>query len=217
LIKTNVFWADIAKLPRFSWDDAGAYIGNTGYFAAGVEPTLLGVLQSRVAWFAIQQVCQPLRLRAGLWQYRLFTQFMGRLPIPDAPAVERAVIGDLALAITAQARARYTLHRRARRRLLADLGAPGRPLNQRLTAWWTLDFSGLRAEVQKVFRRDIPLRERDDWEAWLAEQQAAHARHTAEIVRLETDLNARAAALFDLTPAEVAIIAASTKYAAGEV
>jgi hypothetical protein len=59
------------------------------------------------------------------------------------------------------------LHRRARRRILADLRTPDGKLNQKLTAWWDLDFPAFRAEIQKVFKRDIPLKDRDDWEEWL--------------------------------------------------
>lgn len=39
----------------------------------------------------------------------------------------------------------------------------------------------------------------------------------AEIVRLETDINARVYTLFDLTPAEVRLVEESTKYRYGEV
>src|SRR6266496_1570574 len=119
--------------------------------------------------------------------------------------------------ITAEARARYELHRRARRRILADLGTPDGKLNQRLTAWWELDFPAFRAEIQKVFKRDIPLKERDDWEEWLQTRRAEHRARTEAIVRMESDLNARVYALFDLTPAEIKIIEESTKYRYGEV
>jgi len=56
--------------------------------------------------------------------------------------------------IATEARARYELHRRARRRMLADLATPDSKLNQKLTAWWELDFLAFRAEVQKVFKRE---------------------------------------------------------------
>jgi hypothetical protein len=52
---------------------------------------------------------------------------------PDAPAADRLAIGDLAMQITAEAR--YELHRRARNRILADLGTPDKALNQKPTAW----------------------------------------------------------------------------------
>jgi len=150
---------------------------------------------------------------------------MSRLPIPDAPAAERDAIGGLATEITAQARTRYALHHQARHRILTDLGAAGgvspplptARLNQKLTAWWALDFPAFRGEIKKVFRQDIPLKERDAWEAWLAERRAQHAQLTAEIVRLETELNRRVYALFDLSAAEVKLIEESTKYRFGEV
>jgi hypothetical protein len=82
---------------------------------------------------------------------------------------------------------------------------------------WELHFLTFRAEVQKVFRRDIPLKDRDDWEEWLQARRAEHQQRTEAIVRMETDLNARVYALFDLTPAEIKIIEESTKYRYGEV
>ena len=116
--------------------------------------------------------------RAGLWQYRVLPQFVGRLPIPDAPTADRDAIAALALAITEQARARYAVHRQTRHRILTDLGAPGAALNQKLTTWWELDFAGFLAEVRKTFKREIPVQQRDDWEEWLGDRRvrtrAAH-------------------------------------------
>jgi hypothetical protein len=213
----KIFWPDIAKLPRFSWDCKGKYINNKGYIIPDPDPALLGILQSRVSWFVVSQICQPLRLRAGLWQYQMFTQFITRLPIPDLSDAERETIEGLAMGITKYAGERYALHGRARHRLLSDLGTPGKTLNNRLTAWWDQNFSVLRAELKKVFGRDIPLKERDDWESWFTARKAEHDRLTAEIVRLETELNARVYALFDLTPDEIRTIEEQTRYRYGEV
>jgi hypothetical protein len=217
--KPKIFWPDISKFPRFSWDTSGYYLGNTGYIVVTEDPWLLGFLASRCAWFLISRTSIALGERAGAMRYRLIDQYMRPLPIPDAPAAEREAIGGLAVAITEQARARYQLHRQSRHRLLADLKPPqsSAGLNQKLAAWWELDFPGLRAELQKVFKRDIPLAERDDWEAWLQQRRSQHQQLTAEIIRLETELNQRVYALFNLTPAEVKLIEKSTKYRYGEV
>jgi hypothetical protein len=213
----KILWPDIAKLPRFSWDESGIFLGNTGYIIASPEPWLLGFLQSRVCWNLMSQLAQPLRLRAGLWQYRLLPQFISRLPIPDAPNADRSAIGDLAMAITGEARARYALHERVRARVVSDLGEVGQKLNQKLTAWWQLEFPTFRTEVQKVLRHNIPLKERDAWDAWLTERRAEHDLRTAEIVRLETELNERVYRLFDLTLDEVRVIEETTKYRYGTV
>ncbi len=215
--KLKIFWPDIAKLPRFSWDDQGKYITNTGYIIPAAAPFLLGLFQSRVFWFAISQICQPLRLRAGLWQYRLLPQFVSRLPVPGVAEAEQATLGALALVITGQALARYTLHRQVRHRILTDLGRPGQSLNQKLFRWWELDFPAFRSQVTTALKREIPLKDRDEWEAWLTAQRAAHQRYTAEIFRQETELNQQVYGLFELNPAEVKIIEGSTLYKYGEV
>ena len=224
---TKIYWPDIAKLPRFSWDENGKIINNKGYIIPNPAPSLLGLLQSRVLWFAVSQLCQPLRLRAGLWQYQMFTQYTSRLPIPDMIEADNEALGALALQITNLARTRYALHQRVCHRLLTDFSpaqlpidrehAPEQKLNQKLTAWWEQDFSALRAELLKVFKRDIAVRERDEWEAWFAAQRAEHARLTAEIVNREIALNACVYALFGLTGEEIEVIEASTKYRYGEV
>jgi hypothetical protein len=213
----KIFWPDIAKLPRFSWDEHGKYINDKGYIVPTTDWALLGILQSRVSWFAVSHMCVPLRLRAGLWQYQMKSQFISRLPIPSAPPAESKAMGALAMQITKHVRDRYALHQRVRHRIATDLDTASRGLNKKLTAWWGLDFPTFRAEVKKALRQEIPLRDRDDWQAWLSDGRAEHQQHTTEIVRLETELNARVYELFDLSPAEIQIIEESTKYRYGEV
>jgi type I restriction-modification system DNA methylase subunit len=213
----KIFWADIAKVPRFSWDEQKKYVNNKGYIIPNPHPSLLGVLQSRVLWFATSQLCQPLRLRAGLWQYQMFTQFTSRFPIPDMPDNERETIGQLALTISQDAQARYKLHHKTRHRIGSDLGTPNKKLNQKLTAWWTLDFSTFRKQIKKVFKQGIRLSERDEWEEWLAGRQAKHEQLTRAIIQLEKELNRHIYTLFDLTPTEIQLIEESTKYKYGEV
>jgi hypothetical protein len=110
------------------------------------------------------------------------------------------------MAITEQARARYALHRQSRHCILSDLGRPDKRLNLKLTAWWALSFATSRQEVKKVFKQDIPLAERDEWETWFRQ----HRQYTDEIIRLETELNERVYRLFKLTPGEIKIIEEST-------
>ena len=215
--KPKIFWPDICKFPRFSWDTDQTHLGNTGYIAVTDDPWILGYLSSRCAWFLISHTAMSLGERAGVMRYRLIDQYMRPLPIPDAPPAEREAIGALAMTITAEAKARYQLHRRARNRIQSDLGTAGKVLNQKLTAWWNLDFPAFRAEIQKVFKRDIALKERDDWEEWLGVQREKHRQHTAAIIAGEVELNRRVYHLFNLSAEEIAMIEVSTKYQYGEV
>jgi hypothetical protein len=213
----KILWADLSRYPRFSLDLLGAYTNDKGFFIAIHDPYVLAILQSRVSWFCIGTICLTKGERAGTTFYQLKTQYMRRLPIPAMSDADRTALGTLAMEITDLARTRYALHGRVRHRLHSDFGTPDKAMNNKLTAWWTLDFPALRAELQKVFKRDIPMKDRDEVEAWLTTQCAGHTRLTAEIVARETDLNTRVYALFNLTPDEIALIEESTKYRYGEV
>ena len=113
---------------------------------------------------------------------------MGRLPVLTLATEDRVFAAGVTPEITGHARARYALHQKTRRQIQRDLGTAEKPLNQKLTAWWSPDFSALRAEIRKVYKRDIPVKERGEWDEWLADQRAEHGRLTGEIVARETEL-----------------------------
>jgi hypothetical protein len=146
----------------------------------------------------------------------MFAQFIERLPIPDMTAAEKLPLAQLAEQITAAAKTRYALHQKTRSRM-RDLVPQGKTLNRKLTEWWSLDFAALRAELQKTFKQDIPLRDRDDWEALWKERRHEHGRLTTDIVARETEMNDRVYRLFGLTKDDIRLIEEETKYAYGEV
>ncbi len=217
LALSKICWPDISKLPRFSLDATGAYMNNTGSMMPTDDPSLLAILQSRVTWLAISQICTQLRLRAGLWQYRLLEQFMHRLPIPAMTEAQRAELSGLAIATTEHARKRYALHQTHRHRMQTDLVPKERTLNDKLTAWWSVSFGDVRAELQRTYKTDVPLRERDDWESLWKERRAEHDALTAKIVACEEEINDRVFGLFELSAEERRIVMEETKFRYGEV
>ena len=94
-------------------------------------------------------------------------------------------------------------------RRIPDLCPPEREpkLTTRLQEWWTLpDFAAFRAEVKKVFKADIPLADRSDWEDWINRDRAEIARLTAEIAQAEAQIDSIVYDLFDLTEDEIALL-----------
>jgi hypothetical protein len=213
----KIFYPEMAKFPRFAIGEPGAVGNKTTFFIPQQNYYLLGVLMSRTTWFSIQNLCQPIGERTGLLRYTLSAQFISKLPIPDATSSEQKSIATLAEALTEQAHQRYQLHQDTRHRMLTDLGSLEKGLNKRLERWWELDFLAFRVEVQKAFKRDIPLKERGEWERYLADRRKQYEQKMAEIIRLETELNTLVYKLFNLTPDEIKIIEESTKYQYGEV
>jgi hypothetical protein len=209
----RICWPLRAISPRFVWDAAPTRIDGAAACLPQATPYLHGMLASRVAWWLIGEsnATPPGTLK------RLTPEVLASLPIPTAPEAERTAIGTLAQQLSAEAGARYQLHTDARRRILKDLGPPGAQFSERLYHWWELDFMTFRTELVAVFNNDIPARYRGEWEQWLATRQQLHAQHTDAMIRLETDLNVRVAALFDLSPEESALIAEQTAYDFGQI
>jgi hypothetical protein len=50
-VRPKVFWPDIGKFPRFSWDESKVYVNDKGFIAVPDSPYVLGILQSRANWF----------------------------------------------------------------------------------------------------------------------------------------------------------------------
>jgi hypothetical protein len=77
----KIVYPDIAKGPRFFLDTAGTYIANTAYCLGSDDLYLLGILNSKLFWFAIGKLSIPFGTRAGEFRYRLIYQYMANVPI----------------------------------------------------------------------------------------------------------------------------------------
>lgn len=202
----KVLYRDISAEPTFSIEREGQFNDTISYFVPDGDGFLLSVLNSRIFWFWIKAKT-PIA-RGGF--YRFKAQYIEQAPIPPSTDAQKAKLGALAEAAQAAAEQRYALQQDITRRI-PDL-APSGPakLTTKLKEWWNLpDFAAFQAEVKKSLKADIPLRERSDWDNWIAENRTQIHALTAEIVRLEDDINARVYALFDLTDDEIALLEAN--------
>ncbi|MCP4599812.1 MAG: N-6 DNA methylase [Proteobacteria bacterium] len=218
----KVFWPEIAKLPRFSLDTENVYINNSAYIMPVKSMWVLSILRSRVAWFFISQISIPLRLRAGLWQYKCFAQFIKRIPIPTLSEVDKKTLEDLAIRATDVAKNRSHLHETVRCRIKTDLGGGSRKLNTKLNAWYTLKVSDFCNETKKHFKTDIPLKERTEWELALTDWQQEHILLTEKLIIIENEINDRVYNLYGLSKSDIELLEdhmekTKTFYPLGEV
>lgn len=207
----KIVWSDISKLPRFSMEIGNRYLGNTGYFIPGEDYYLLGILSSWATWFFISKTSQPLRLRGDRWQYRLFTQSMEHVPIPDAPEAERRAIADLAQTCGTLAQERYRAQIAVQRRLRQSFGnGTDLPLNQKAEAWWEHTHIALGDALKQSFKLSTnPMkspRTADEWEPYLDEKRAENIRLTSALANAEGEINDRVYRLFGLTPDEIRLL-----------
>ena len=81
LDQPKIIFPDICKGPRFILDASGCYLANTAYCLGTDDRYLLGILNSKVFWFAISHISIPFGVRAGKFRYRLIYQYMEQVPI----------------------------------------------------------------------------------------------------------------------------------------
>ena len=179
-----------------AWILPARYMGNTGYFIPTSDAYLLGILSSWATWFFISKTSQPLRLRGDRWQCRLFTQSMEHIPISDAADAEREAIAELARKCSAAGQGRYAVEKLVRRRLRQAFGeSSALPFNQMAEAWWERGLMPLGEALKQSFKLSAnPLkspRVADEWESYLAEKRADHARFTRLPADTEKELNDR--------------------------
>jgi len=211
----KILWPDISKLPRFNLDHQNLYCGNTVYTVPMNDPYLLGILSSWSTWFFISKTAQPLRLRGNRWQYRLFSQFMENIPVPEATGSDRLRIGDLAEKTSTLANDRYELQLKIQRRLQSTFGEMPTgellgSLNQKAQCWWQLSTRELGTALKTSFRLErnpfLNPRTADEWEPYLAEARIKIDHLTREVVDAEAEINERTFRLFNLTKEETALL-----------
>jgi hypothetical protein len=76
----KIIYPDIATNCRFVFDDKGYFGANTTYFLPTVDKFLLGILNSRLAYFYFSQVCAGLE-SAKKTYLRFFGQYIEEFPV----------------------------------------------------------------------------------------------------------------------------------------
>ncbi len=202
----KIVWPHFQLERSFSWDISASYLNNKCFFVSTGDTILLSMLNSACLWF---QLVSLARIKRGGY-IEAEAQYVGQLALPSPPSADRKMLGLLSETCNSAAQRRFDIQSAVRRRLL-DLLPPGRAVrpSRKLEKWWELDFSAFRAEAKRVFRAELPLRERADWESFLADNAAAVRLLTAEIEAAEREIDRVVYRLFDLTEEEVALLEAS--------
>ena len=198
----KIVWPHFQLQRSFSFDSDGFFLNNKCFFIATTDVALLSFLNSKCAWFELVSVA---RIKRGNY-IEAEAQYVAQLPMPEMKKSERDGLGSLGKSIINNAVRQFDVQSSIRHRIL-DLAPPERKkLSRKLEGWWTLDFAQFRDEVKRVFRADMPVNERAEWEAYLAKHAAEIRKLDVEIEKAEHEIDAVVYRLFDLTPDEIKLL-----------
>ncbi|HSK28964.1 MAG TPA: N-6 DNA methylase, partial [Candidatus Limnocylindria bacterium] len=181
----KIVFRDISDRPTFAFVAEELYIDMTCFCLPTDDLALLSLLNCRVSWFFWKNLTPE--LRGGF--VRLKRQFVTQLPIPEMQPQVQAKLGLLGDVCTKLSRERSRIRSIVRHRII-DLAPPmSKILSRKLEEWWTLDFAAFRDEIKRAFHVEIPVKERSDWEAYLADNAAKVHALSAEIERAEREID----------------------------
>ncbi len=211
--QSKIYYPDICVAPSFGMDENGMYSGNTGYFLPTEEKWLVALLNSKAVWYLVMGLSTHIR---GGYR-RMFTQQIETLPIPTASVTQQTELSQLAAACAQTAKQRLTAQRGFGRRILDLLPQPvpksaQSTLGEKLGNWWLLDdFKAFQMEVQKRFKADIALRERNDWELLFTQERTRIHQLEANIAAAERSIDSIVYSLFGLNFSEIALVERSVQ------
>lgn len=198
----KIIYGHFSPEPLFSYDPNGFYSNDKSYIIPSGDWFTLGLLNSSVFWWLLSRLAPA--VRGGFHEVRV--QYVETLPIPAADAATRTHLATLAETAQHASERRRDLLNGFHRRILADLAPAGTRLNAKLTDWTTLDFKAFHDEVKKLLKQPIPLAERDAWQTRLEADKLRVQQLTDEIKHCERIIDAEVYRLFNLEPAEIALI-----------
>ncbi len=195
---------DISQGPKFATLPAGYLLDCTAFIWPTADTSISGYLNSRLSWFTLYSISNP--LRGGTWRLRLKAQYVESVPEIINDSASKIELGKLTLSCRELSLERQEKIMLVSRRILDLAPREKRKLSGRLQAWYDLDFTAFRTEIKKLFGAEIPLRERGEWESYLAENAAEVHRLAAQIDAAEREIDAIVYRLFDLTADEIALL-----------
>ncbi len=191
--------------PLFCYDKSMVYPNNALWTIVSDTIGLVGLLNSKLALWFYKSTTTP--LSGGF--YQLNAHQIIDFPLPALGDKLFEVVSTLSRSAYLAMSSCATISADVRHRILTDLAPSGRKLTGRLESWHDLDFAAFRAELTKAFRTDIALKQRKDWEVYLAEHGSTVRRLEAEIAAAEREIDAVVYRLFDLTQKEIALLETS--------
>jgi hypothetical protein len=201
----KIAYQDITSTNPFAMDRKGFFLANTCYFIPTADGFLLAYLNSKLAWFFFSSVTNI--ARGGY--LRLRADFVEQIPIPVASKSLTNEMIKISEDCTTLATRRFETQNEFHRRVSSDLVPAHAKLTARLQNFWLLDFAAFRAELTRAFKTEIPVKDRDGWEKYLAEKSAEMLALTAQIEAAEREIDAIVYKLFHLTPDEIKLLEAS--------
>lgn len=195
---SKIIYPHFNDKPNFSYDHDRFYSNDKSYIVPTKENGLAAYLNSRALWFFLVGLAPA--VRGGFREVRV--QYLEQLPI----RFEREEFAALDNVAETSAGERQSIIREFGHRLADVAGSRALVLN-----WSNMEFPELRVLLQKRFKADFPVAERDEWERYFKARKVEVEVRSTQINNVESEINDRVYRLFALSREEIELIEEATE------
>ena len=204
MFKTKLGFSRKSHNPTFAIDKNEEVFGHAGFYTAQFDYYLAALLNSSVIWYLIRNTA--VRKEGGT--YELTAEQIEKLPVPDAPGLVRARMGQLSDFCHDTVLTRNDLVKHFRGMTAFNLLPEGlsSKLTQRLHNWFAHEFDTFRSEIVTAFNTDIPADDVQLWNDYFYQERNKVYNLNADIARAEGEIDFVVYELFGLSPDEIDLI-----------
>ena len=204
MFSTKLGFSKQSHDPTFAIDKNGGVYDHSSFYMTELDYYLVALLNSSVLWYLIRN--SSTRKPDGT--YELTASGIEKLPVPDAPGLVRARMGQLSDFCHDTVLTRNDLIKHFRGMTAYNLLPDGlsSKLTQRLHNWFVHEFDAFRSEIIDSFNTDIPADDLQLWNDYFYQERNKVFNMNADIARAEKEIDLIVYELFGLSPDEIDLI-----------
>lgn len=199
--KPKIFYPEMGKESRFSYDSSGYYSNNKAFFIPVDDKFLLSVLNSKLIWLYLKSVCSILGDAEKGGRLELRSIYMKEVPIVEPenkqPFIEKADIMLIKNKELQEVKNKFL-------QLLHSEFILEKPTTK-LQQWYTLAWPDFQKELEKA-KAKLSLAQKAEWMEYFNLQKEKAQAIQALITQIDREIDHLVYKLYELTEEEIAIV-----------
>ena len=193
----KIIWGNLQNHNKFSYDDSGSIISAPACMLPTENKTLLCILNSKIVWFFLTQICV---VRNGGY-IEVKPQYFEQIPIPEQLSTEE--LDSAACKVMELTSSLQSLRSRFHRRMRDNLSIE--KITTALETFDDLTFSDFQKELKKQ-KVKLSLTQQNEWEEFFEGEKQQCLNLRATISKTEKEIDLMVYELYGLSEEEINIV-----------
>jgi hypothetical protein len=194
--QNKITWTNLQNRGKFCFDESGKYINAPAVILPTDDKSLLGILNSKVAWYFLQGICVQ---RSGGY-LEVKPQYFEQLPLPEKTEEWSEKMKLKVEEMLENIKEKHLSNKQFKNVLLGEIGIE--KWSNKLSNWWTLDFN----DFTKALKLKLSLSEKDELYELFEKYRTNLTELDNKIKNTDAEIDQLVYELYELTAKEIAIV-----------